>query len=740
MKQVTQDTKSGEIRVEETPIPALKPGFVLVRTRFSFISPGTEKAGIAARKASLFEKARKNPELVRKVLEQVRQYGLIPTLQRVRTQLNQRGSLGYSLAGTVVAVGDQVKEFIPGDAVACAGAGYAAHAEYAVVPKNLCVRVPRGVELEEASSATIGAIALQGVRQANPTLGEAVVVIGLGIVGQLCLQILKANGCVTAGIDLDPFAVRLAKQCGTDMALLRHSDDVTKVVKSLTRGIGADAVIITAATPSNDPVELAGELCREKGRVVLVGDVGLQLPRAPYYMKELDFRLSRSYGPGRYDPLFEEGGHDYPVGYVRWTEQRNMEEFLRLVTKRRIDVQKLITHRFRLEDARSAYALVTGRSSVRDRFVGVVLDYGDPSLSARFEPATTIILEEKKRKPSPHALQLGFIGAGSFAQSSLLPHIRRFKDVNLVGVATGTGLSAANVGRTFGFQFATTSYREILGKPEIGTVFIASRHNLHAPVAIEALKSGKNVFVEKPLAIRVDDAREVVKTYRALAAKKPRSQEASPTPILMVGFNRRFAPHIQHVKRFFENATGPFAVQYRINAGFVPRTHWTQNPLEGGGRILGEVCHFVDLIQYLTNSVPVRVFAEPLTPPGGGMLDDDSVAVTMKMKNGSIGTIAYLANGDAGLGKEHIEIFSTGRTAIVEDFRILTLFQQGKRRVFKRSSVDKGHAEEIRRFLTSVRDGSLSPIPFESLVTTTMTTFKIVESLRLGVPVSFGES
>ncbi len=738
MKQVTQDTRSGEIRVEDIPVPALKPGFVLVRTLYSIISPGTEKATIGSKRSSLAGRAMKNPDLVRKVLEQVRQYGLLPTVQRVRARLNQRGALGYSLSGEVVAVGEQVREFSPGTIVACAGAGYASHAEYVLVPKNLCVNVPRGVEAEEAASTTIGAIALQGVRQANPTVGETIVVIGLGIVGQLTVQILKANGCVVVGVDLDPFHVRLARQCGADASLLRHSGDVAKVVRSMTRGVGADAVIITAATSSNDPVELAGELCREKGRVVLVGDVGLQLPRGPYYMKELDFRLSRSYGPGRYDPSYEEGGQDYPVGHVRWTEQRNMAEFLRLLEEKKVDLQKLITHRFRIEDARSAYALLTRKSSGRDRYVAVALDYGNPSLSASTGLTSVITLKEEKRKPSPKALQIGFIGAGSFAQASLLPHIRKFKNVTLSGVSTGTGISASNAGKEFGFQFATTQYREILGKADIGTVFIASRHNLHAPMTIEALKAGKNVFVEKPLAIRIDDLREIVKSYQSASGKKARAREVQ-APILMVGFNRRFAPQTEHVKRFFENASGPFAVHYRVNAGLVPRSHWTQDPVEGGGRILGEVCHFVDLIQFLTDSVPVNVSAEPLIPGRGGMADDDSVVITMKMKNGSVGTISYLANGDPALGKEYIEVFSTGRTAVVEDFRVLTLYQQGKRRVFKRSSIDKGHGEEVRRFLTAVRDGSLSPIPFESLVTTTMATFKIVESLRLGVPVSMGE-
>jgi predicted dehydrogenase/threonine dehydrogenase-like Zn-dependent dehydrogenase len=730
MKQITQHNKTGEVKVDEVPLPALKPGHLLVQTRFSVISAGTEKSSISQRKSSLIHKARVHPELVLKVLEQVRQYGLLPTYRRAKTKLETSAPLGYSASGTVVAVGGRVAEFKPGDRVACAGGGYASHGEYMLIPKNLCAKVPRSVELDEAAYATLGAIALQGVRQAQLTLGEVVVVIGLGLVGQLTVQLLKANGCTVIGIDLDEKAVKLAKQCGADAAVERTGDDVKNVVRSLTKGVGADAVIITAATPSSDPVELAGELCRDKGRVVLVGDVGLHLPRPPYYLKELDVRLSRSYGPGRYDGQYEEGGHDYPVGFVRWTEQRNLQEFLRLLSTRAIDVKKLTTHRFTVEAAPSAYALITGnKSKKRERSIGILLDYGVRAGEQPEAPTHRVEVTPPEATATPVPVSVGFLGAGNFAQGFLLPQIQRAGNAALVGVCTANGLNATNIARNFGFQFAATDPKEVLGQDSINTVFIATRHNLHASYAIEALRAGKHVFVEKPLALNTGELKAIQKAYASVESN-------GQSRILMVGFNRRFAPHAQHVKRFFDNALEPFAIQYRVNAGFMPRTHWTRDPVEGGGRIIGEVCHFIDLMQYLTDSVPMKIYAEPLSSSEGAPTEDDSVVVTLRFRNGSVGTITYLANGDASVPKERVEISSTGRTAAIDNFQRLSLYQQGKKREFKLSSIDKGHRDEVRAFLRAVQSGGPSPIPFESLVTTTAATFKILESLQTGAPVA----
>jgi polar amino acid transport system substrate-binding protein len=727
MKQVTQHNKTGEIRIESLPISALKAGHVLVKVRYSLISAGTEKASISQRKASLLEKAKKNPELVKKVLDQVRLYGLVQTYRRVKTQLETRASLGYSASGVVIALGEGLTEFKVGDRVACAGAGYASHAEYILIPANLCCKVPKAVDLDEAAYTTVGGIALQGVRQAEPTLGETIAVIGLGLVGQLTVQLLKANGCTVIGIDPDQGSVKLAKECGADAALHRNNGDVKNVVRSMTKGAGVDAVIITAATPSNDPVELAGDLCREKGRVVLVGDVGLTLPRAPYFLKELDFRLSRSIGPGRYDPIYEERGHDYPLGYVRWSENRNMQEFLRNVSTGAIDVRRLTTHRFVIDDAKSAYSLISARGESKERYIGILLDYGEGEGRHDAREARRIELPRTSVVETPAKVKIGFVGAGNFAQGFLLPHLRQDSSVSLVGVCTANGLNAANVARNFGFGFATTEAREVLENETMNTVFIATRHNLHARLALEALRAGKNVFVEKPLALTRDELKELQAFHRS-------GRKEGSRPILLVGFNRRFAPHTQQVARFFEEAVGPFVLNYRVNAGLMPATHWTRDPKEGGGRIIGEICHFVDLLQYCTQARPVKVFAEPLSP-ARGVKDDDSVVVTIKFDDGSVGTITYLANGDVSLPKERLELSSTGRSAVMDNFQHLTLYQQGKKREFKFSNIQKGHKEEIRAFLQAIVNGQPSPVSFENLALTTLTTFAIEDSLRLGAPV-----
>jgi predicted dehydrogenase/threonine dehydrogenase-like Zn-dependent dehydrogenase len=729
MKQVSQHVKSGAILVEEVPTPAMKPGHLLVQTHYSVISPGTERASVSSRSGSLLSKARKNPDLVKKILEQVVQLGLVTTYKRVQSRLESLASLGYSASGEVVAVGKGIDDLAVGTPVACAGAGYASHAEYLLIPRNLCAKIPRGVGFDEAAYTTIGAIALQGVRQAAPTLGESVAVVGLGLVGQLTVQLLKAHGCVVIGIDLDRQAVELAKNSGADVAVGRSSADIKRVVQSFTMGKGVDAVIITAATTSNDPIQLSGEICREKGRVVLVGDVGLQLPRGPYYMKELDFRLSRSYGPGRYDPAYEEGGKDYPFGYVRWTENRNMQEFLRLLSTKEVDVQKLTTHRFTIDEAAKAYTLISGSRKGRlERSVGVLLDYEATHVRGD-RIVTRIDLVPPVTGAHPNPLNIGFLGAGSFAQASLLPPIKSHPGISLVGVCTGNGLNAKSVAKNFKFQFATTNPKDVIDNESIGTVFIATRHNLHAGYIIDAIKRGKNVFVEKPLAVNEQELAEIVKSYQVAARSKNHG-------VLMVGFNRNFAPSVRTAKEFFSEATGPFVINYRVNAGYLPSTHWTRDPEEGGGRIVGEVCHFVALIQHFVNASPDRVYAEGLSIVGTMSGEDDSTIITLRFSDGSIGTIMYLANADPSVPKEYIEISSTGRTAIIDNFQRLKLFRQEKLTETSSGTIQKGHREEIEAFLSAIKDGKESPMSFESLVMTTRITFKVQEALRKGMPVS----
>ncbi len=726
MKQVAQQNRRGTVSVMRVPPPALRPGFVLVRTRWSVISAGTERASVSSRQSSLLDRARKNPDLVAKVLEQMRQYGLSATMRSVRGRLESWSAMGYSSAGTVVEVGDGVEGVRPGDAVACAGAGYASHAEYVIVPKNLCVRIPKGVDLADAAYAPIGSIALQGVRQAGPTLGETVVVIGLGLIGQITVQLLKADGCRVVGVDPDAAAVALAGESGADLALHRTRDDVKKVVQTLTEGRGADAVVITAATPSDDPVRLAGELCRERGRVVLVGDVGLHLPRGPYYMKELDFRFSRSYGPGRYDTTYEEHGHDYPAGFVRWTENRNMQEFLRLIKSGRVDVARLTTHRFTVDQAPAAYALLAGKKGgARERSVGVLLEY-PPEPSTELGSDAVVAVSAAPAADVAGAMSVGFVGAGSFAQSSLLPPLQGYSGARLTTVCTANGMSAANVARMFGFAKATADPEEVFRAAEIGTVFIATRHNLHAPFVLRAIEQGKHVFVEKPLALNESELQQIVAALSKARKKQPVK--------LMVGFNRRFAPLVSEMKQFLRTAVGPSVMNYRISAGYLPASHWTRDPVEGGGRIVGEVCHFVDLMQFLCGSAPVSVFATPLGTGVESPADDDSVIATVRFANGSIGTITYAANGDSAVPKEYLEVFTTGRSAVLNNFRTLTLYQQGRSRTLKKATIDKGHREEVNRFLSAVQSGGEAPIPFAEIVAATRATFRMQESLRLSVP------
>jgi len=716
MKQVTQEMKKGTMHIEEVPPPALRSGGVIVRNEYSLISAGTERSSVEKRKGSLLTKARSNPDQVKLVLDQIKQQGVWSVYRKVMSKLEDANALGYSTAGTVIAVAEDVDDFAVGDRVACGGSS-ASHGELSYVPKNLCVKLPPGVSAREAAYTTVGAIALQGVRLTGPTLGETVVVIGLGLVGQLTVQILKAAGCSVIGIDLDPRSVSLAKSLGADAAFRRSTPGLLSDIRSRTRGMGADAILITAATKSSDPVQLAGELARDKGRVVLVGDVGITLPRSSYYAKELEFKISRSYGPGRYDKEYEEKGHDYPLGYVRWTEKRNMEEFVRLLAEKKVDVKSLTTHTFPIAEALKAYTLISGKG--KERAIGVLIEY--PGGATAGQSAVTVAAPSK----SKGTLAVGFIGAGNFAQSSLIPYLDS-KNVVLKGVCTSNGLNAKNVARKFGFQTATTDPKDIYASKEIDTVFIATRHNLHGPLCVEAIGHHKHVFVEKPLALNEAELREIIKAHDA-ATKQSHLR-------LMVGFNRRFAPTVRRAKEFFADLNEPLFVVYRVNAGFIPSDHWVHDPVEGGGRIIGEVCHFIDTIQYLTRGEPVSVFAQSLSL-GGKRTQTDNVSITLRLSDGSVGTIVYLANGDSSVPKERIEISCGGKTAIVDNFKALETYAGGAKRVHESLSIDKGHKTEVEEFITSVHLAT-DLIPFQSLVATTRTTFKIIESLQTGLPVS----
>lgn len=710
MKQILQNAKTGTVAVTDVPAPVAQPGFVLVRTAASLISAGTERLTVEAAQKNLVSRAIEQPALVKKVLDKARNEGVLATFDAVRSKLGALTALGYSAAGTVSAIGEAVTDLRVGDRVACAGVGYASHAEVLSVPKNLCVRMPDNVNFETAAFGTVGAIALQGVRLAEPTLGESIVVIGLGLIGQLAVQLLTANGCRVFGIDLDQQKIDLAKQLGANDGC--QSREAKARVLEWSRGRGADAVLITAATSSNEPVELAGEISRPQGRVIVVGAVGLNLPRKPYYDRELTFRISMSYGPGRYDRNYEERGHDYPFGYVRWTEGRNIEAFLDLVSNGRIDIDRLITHRFKIDDAERAYELITGN----EPYLGVVLQYDTTR-----ELATPIELPRKGRDAnSAKAVRVGLIGAGDYAKSMLLPNFKA-AGADFQAIATASGVTARSVGEQHGFRFCASGAAEVINDTGVNLVVIATRHASHAELARQALAAGKHVFVEKPLAVDDQQLDGVVDAARSGGE-------------LMVGFNRRFSPLARAALDFFKGREFPLSINYRINAGRISPNHWVHDPNEGG-RIIGEVCHFIDLIHFLTGSLTTRVFAESAGTTNSETTGEDSVFVTMRLADNSNASIAYLAEGDKALPKERIEIFGGGKSFVIDDFRNATAYENGREKTTKLREQDKGQRDEIRSVMSVVREGHAAPITIDDLSRTTRATFRIRESLQTGLPV-----
>lgn len=714
MKQVIQDLRTRELKVADVPLPVSQRGRVLVRTVASLISAGTERSTVEMGNRSLFGKARERPDLVRQVIQKAQNEGVVNTLNAVRAKLGSVTALGYSASGIVIGVGDDVTEFRAGDRVACAGAGYASHAEVLSVPRNLCARLPENVDFESAAFSTLGAIALQGLRLANPTLGEAFVVIGLGLIGQLTVQLLKANGCRVFGIDPEEHKTKLARELGADETCAPDDDAQGKVLK-WSRGRGADGVLITAATSSNQPIEMAGEISRLKGRVVAVGLVGLDIPREIYYHKELTLNISMSYGPGRYDPEYEERGHDYPFAYVRWTEGRNLEAFLDLVADGRVNVAPLISHRFSVEEAERGYQLITGE--VKQPYLGILIRY-DPE--REIEKRIRLSNAQTAAKPEP-SVSIGLIGAGGYAKRYLLPNFKA-AGVHFQTIATASGVSAREVGEKYGFRYCVSGADEVMDDNDVNLIVIATRHDTHAELAQRALERGRHVFLEKPLALNDEELQRVIEA----AARSDRK--------LMVGFNRRFSPLALAAKEFFSDAHTPLSINYRVNAGRIAPGHWIQDPREGGGRIIGEVCHFIDLMQFLTGSVTTRVFAEAIASRNEDVVSEDSVFITLRFADGSNGSIAYLAEGDKALGKERLEIFGEGKTFVLEDFRSATLHSDGKEKRIKQRGQDKGQTNEVREVCRTVLDGGPAPIELEDLAATTRATFGIVESLRTGLP------
>ncbi len=700
MKQILQSLKSGVTDVAEIPAPGASRGQVLIHTTRTLISAGTERMLVEFGKANLLDKARQQPDKVKMVLAKVRTDGLMPTVNSVRNKLDQPMPLGYCNVGVVADTGAGVATVSIGDRVISNGA----HSQVVSVPINLCARIPDGVSDDEASFTVLGAIALQGIRLVAPTLGEAVVVTGLGLIGLLAVQLLRAAGCRVLGLDFDPAKLALAREFGAETVDLASGQDAVAAAMSFSRGRGVDAVLITAATQSNEPMHQAALMSRQRGRIVLVGVVGLDLAREDFYKKELTFQVSSSYGPGRYDPLYEEHGNDYPVGFVRWTEQRNFEAVLDMLASGQLRVMPLLSHRFTIDDAPAAYALVS--SDVPS--LGIVLEF--PTLTA--PPSRTVTLAPAMDPPAARSAIVSVIGSGNYAIAVLIP---AFRDAGAVlrTVASRSGVSGLYAGRKFGFSATTTDTQSVLDDPDTTAIVITTRHDSHASLVMQALRSGKSVFVEKPLCLTLDELADIESCHAELAA-------TGIAPRLMVGFNRRFAPQIIEVARLLRGVTGPKAFVMTVNAGPLPAEHWTQDRSVGGGRIIGEGCHFIDLLRHLAgvriSDASVSVMDSPTR---------DSVIMQLAFDDGSIGVVNYLSNGSKSFPKERLEVFAAGRVLQLDNFRKLTGYGWPGCTATKLWSQDKGQKACANAFVSAIESGSPSPIPIDELLEVSRVTIEL---------------
>lgn len=713
MKQLIQSYKTGELGLFDVPPPICGRDGILITTTASLVSAGTEKMIVDIAKKSLVGKAKARPDLVMQVINKMKQEGVKNTLEKVFNKLDTPIPLGYSCAGTVAEVGANISGLSLGDRVACGGAGYASHSEINYIPKNLLVKIPDNVDNADASFVTVGAIALQGVRQAAPTLGEKIAVIGLGLIGQLTVQLLKANGCKVLGADPDAGKLSLAKSLGADMVC--RPEELINAAAGFSGGHGVDKVIITASTSSSQPVIDAGEIARHRATVVVVGMVGMEVPRNQYYKKELDLRLSMAYGPGRYDPVYEEKGIDYPYAYVRWTEQRNFEAFLGLVSEGKVTPKVLVTHQFAFGDALKAYDLLEGK--LKEKYLGIVLTYPDAA------DVNKRRIQISEQPPRSAGLRAGLLGAGNFTKAVLLPRMKKAGGFELVGVCTATGISAHATGEKYGFKYITTDADELINNDEVNTVFITTRHNTHADYVIKALKAGKHVFTEKPLCITESELDELSSVYSLLSAR------GSSLPLVMVGFNRRFSPLVVRMKEAAGDA--PMSIVYRVNAGVIPKDSWIQDREVGGGRIVGEVCHFMDTCSFLAGSLPLSVFASCVHKADTSVPDEDNVSIVVTFANGSTAAIHYSAYGNRQMPKEFIELFAGNTAMQMNDFRELTIFSGNRKERVRSSNQDKGFHAELTAFRDGVGSGA-PPIPFDSLLLTTRATFAVLEALRTG--------
>jgi len=728
MKQLLQNLKTGATEIIEVPSPAAGRGQVLVRTARTLVSAGTERMLVDFGKARWLEKARQQPEKVKQVLDKIRTDGLFPTVDAIFNKLDEPVPLGYSNAGVIIEVGEGITDLQPGDRVANNGP----HAEIVCVPRHLCAKIPDGVSEDDAAFTVLASIALQGVRLAAPTLGERFMVFGLGLVGLLTVQLLRSCGCAVLAVDVNEARLRLAEAFGADTVDLGKGTDPVAAAMSWTGGRGVDGALIAASAKEDEIVHEAAQSCRKRGRIVLVGVVNLSLRRPDFYVKELTFQVSCSYGPGRYDEKYEQGGQDYPIGFVRWTEQRNFEAVLEEIRVGRLRVKDLITHRLALDETPQAY----GRMLHDPSALGIIIDYQaiDDRTKAegdRAESRKTVIhhLSPIIHDPSTTAvpLRVGVIGAGNFARSVLLPALVGTK-ATLAVVADINGVAAAHAARKFGAGKAISDYRQILDDPEIKIVFVVVGHHLHARFVCEALEAGKHVFVEKPLAINEAQLVEVIRAHEKGARK--RTDDEPIGPMLMVGFNRRFSPHIVKIKELLAGRTEPICMSLMVNAGYIPPEHWTQDPERGGGRIIGEGCHFIDLLSHLTGN-PVSTVSAVMIG-GTGPIREDKMSILLSFTDGSVGTVNYFANGSKRYPKEALEVFSDRRVIRMENFRITRGYGFKRFRKFRTWRQDKGHRAEIAAFVKAVASDGIPVIPFDQLVNVTWASFAAVESAKSG--------
>ena len=706
--------RDGKTIVADVPAPGVRPGMALVQTAASLVSAGTERMLVEFAEKNLVEKARSRPDLVRQVLDKARREGIVSTMSAAFNRLDQPMALGYSSAGTIIEVGPGLEGFKPGDRVACAGGNLAVHAEYAVVPKNLMALLPPQVDFESAAFTTLGAIALHGFRLANPQVGDRVAVIGLGLLGLLAVGIARAAGCGVFGVDLAAERVALAQKIGATAVLRGEAESAGR---AFSLGHGFDAVLICADSRSNDPIELAAVLARDKGYVIAVGAVGLNIPRTPYFAKELHFLVSRSYGPGRYDLNYEERGQDYPEGYVRWTEGRNLAAFVELLASDRLDVRPLISHRFEIDRAAEAYELITGKT--KEPFLGVLLTYPQRENG---QPGRRVMNLLANSGSPTGELALGVLGAGNYAQAVFLPVVEKTGKIQRIAIASAAGLTARHASQKYHFQYAASLDQEVINDPAINVLAVLTRHHLHARQVLAGLRLGKHVFCEKPLALNLAELEEISAVLNQAGV-----------PRLMVGFNRRFAPFAGRLKEFLVGAGEPMAVHYRVNAGFIPANHWVHDPSVGGGRIIGEGCHFVDFVTFLVGAAPISVSAQAL--PNCGRYSQDNVVLNLAFADGSIGTVTYLSNGDKSVAKERVEVFCGGRVGILDDYRSLELVRDGRRKTFSSPLYqDKGHQAGWVAFLDSLRKGTPSPIPFDQIAGVHRAVFAAAQAVAAGSP------